>query len=60
MVNTEEVISAAPWILPQLPHCWQYVQVDLECAKHKVSSNVMLRRLRMAGRKRSLNLYLHL
>lgn len=44
MVNTEEVISAAPRILPQLPHCWQYVQVDLEFAKHKVSSIVVLRR----------------
>lgn len=33
MVNTEEVISAATRILSQLPHCWQYVEVVLQCAK---------------------------
>ena len=37
MVNTEEVISATTWILPQLPHSWQYVEVVLQCAKPRQS-----------------------
>lgn len=44
MINTEEVISAATWILSQLPHCWQYVEVFCNVLSlDKVFTNVMLR-----------------